>query len=182
MSDRWKKLQERLEVRGGATGANKPTDAELDAFQKAYGFELPDAYREFVKAFGPGELSAYVRIYAPASAGTPGRLAQFVDGVRDAAELLGEKYGDPAFVARMVPFANTLAGDMIAWDPDAVTDAKSHEYGTSVLQKDSSKIVRAASTFTAFIDCVLSPAFGKYVDYPDYEPQDVYVPFPAAGV
>src|SRR5688572_23714813 len=34
-----------------------PTDAELDRFEREFGFRLPRNYRAFIKVFGPGQLT-----------------------------------------------------------------------------------------------------------------------------
>ena len=41
------------------------TAEELDEFEIPTGFKLPRRYREFIKVFGPGELSEFFYFYAP---------------------------------------------------------------------------------------------------------------------
>lgn len=178
MSDRWKDLYAKLEIRAGAK-ARKPTDAMLDRFEKAHGFELPDDYRGFAKTFGPGELGAYVRIYTPVPKGSNGDLSELVDMVHEGAEVLSETYGDPKLIERLVPFADTIGGDTIAWDPEAVTDADAHEYAILLLPDDSPKVKRVASDFGEFVDICLSTRLGKFIGAKDYEPVESFVPFAA---
>lgn len=177
----WQPLHESLAVtEAPGRASERPTDATLDAFERALGFELPESYREFVKLFGPGELAETVRIYAPVGAKRPGDLDAFVRGFRKGAAFLGEAYGDRALVTRAVPFANTVFGDVIAWDPGAPAGGGRREYPVVFLPDDKSKIVALAPDFRAFIvDRCLSAQFGKYIGEPNYAPARTFVAFGA---
>ena len=183
MAGKWEQLRERLEVKeANARKQAKPTDATLDKFERDYELPLPGDYRTFVKVFGPGELAGVVRIYAPVGKKKPGDSSTFVDGFREGIDFLSDVFGDPKIIGRAVPFANTIFGDMIVWDPAKKTDEGSHEYEILLLSKERSKIVKLAPNFDTFINkrC-LSSEFGKYLDDPEYRPDNTFVEFAALG-
>jgi hypothetical protein len=179
MASKWERLREKLQIAEGDDRKQvKPTDASLEAFEQLYKITLPLHYREFVKDLGAGELAGIVRIYAPVSRKVPGDLTTFVKGFREAADFLGDAFGDSKLIRRAVPFANTIFGDMIVWDPTKLTDEKTHEYEIYLLGKETSKVRKLAPDFETFIfDRCLSPKLGEYLDYPDYKPQNTFVPF-----
>lgn len=179
MANGWEQLGAKLQVgkgKGGKLVAS--TDAALDEFERSFNIKLPLNYRDFVKLFGPGELAGVVRIYAPVGRKQPGDLTTFVKGFREGADFLGEVFSNPKLILRSIPFANTIFGDMIVWDPQKPTDPKAHEYEVCLLAKETSKVSNLAPDFETFIqDRCLSPKLGKYLDYPDYKPENTFVPF-----
>lgn len=175
----WDELKKDLTIVAPLEGAGRrAAPAALDRFEKKYGFKLPASYRAFVETFGPGELGRYFRIHAP---GYPGReidLGEYVEGMRQSADMFAEIYGDADLVARMVPFGDTIGGDVIAWDPRALTPKTADEYPIVFLPRDQQKVRPMAPTFPQMVaDVCLDKSFGKLVNDPNYEVVREFQPY-----
>lgn len=175
----WKQLYQQLDVQGPPGKAlKKPGDKDLNAFEARHDFALPSSYREYIKVFGPGELGGYFRIYAPGYPDSGADLDRFVQMIQEIEDVFVETYGEEERVQRMMPFADTLGGDVIAWDPAVVTDPSKKEYTILILRDDSDKILKLAATFPDFIkDICLGSDFAKIIDDPTYEALQTFIPF-----
>lgn len=175
----WEQLTKSLDVRQPPGQAlSKPTDATLDKFESAHKFKLPPSYREFVKVFGPGEIGGYFRIYAPGYGKSGADLGRFVKEIRELEEVFRDRFRQKVrFIKRMVPFADTLGGDIIVWGPSEITDPSS-EYSIYMIFEDRDKIAELARSFPAFVqDVCLSDSFGTLVGDPNYKALRQFIPF-----
>lgn len=157
-------------------GAKKRApDSALARFEADFGVPLPPSYREFVGRLGPGEIGGYFRVYAPGYGGKGLDLAALVTLVRENADIYEGQYGDAALVAGMIPFADTIGGDVFAWDTRKPVKG---EYPVVALLNGGTKPVTAAPSFAAFVaDVVLGGQFGKLVKNPDFETGNDFLPY-----
>jgi hypothetical protein len=131
---------------------------------------LPAGYRDFVTAFGPGELGQYFRIYSPSHGSNISRanLDKYVDSFASNRTALAARLIEKELVMRMFPFSNTIGGDVIAWDPLNVIDNAAHEYGIYVIPRDRDEIIFLAGTFRSFVeDVCLGYAFAEKLVFHD---------------
>jgi hypothetical protein len=165
-----------FEVKPPKRGAKKRApDSALTRFETEFGVPLPPSYREFVVRLGPGEIGRYFRVYAPGYGGKGLDLAALVTLLRENADIYEEQYGDAALVARMIPFADTIGGDVFVWD---TKKAVKGEYPVVALLNGGTKPVKVAPTFAAFVtDVVLGGRFGKLVKDPEFEVENDFLPY-----
>jgi hypothetical protein len=169
----WDDLEKRLDIVTQDGLVKKPRVEELDRYEQENGFKLPDDYREFALAFGPGGFGRLEWWFA-----TPGfpkghdlhdlaisreswRRCR-CDGIKDAD--LTKQFGiDADRVRRLVPFCNQrLDGEAFAWDISDVTDPERHEYGIYHITFDHPPMKRVASTFREFVlDYALGGGFER---------------------
>ncbi len=93
------------------------------AEQALGGVKLPASYRFFAKTFGSGLLCNFWMIFVPLEGGD-----SFVERREGAAEMIARGVEDGLFdyrpdgsktmVERLVPFAASENGDLLAWDPE----------------------------------------------------------------
>jgi hypothetical protein len=148
---------------------DKPTDLDLDAFEKRNHFRLPLSYRSFVKLFGPGQLAFDFTIRAPGYVKTPQMCLSnsaypLVDidcfnlDLRSEGPLRPEvlsEYADPdSRVGRLVFFADNTAGDLVGWDTLELLDAESLESAIYMVLGEEMSIRFLASSFFQFIDTI----------------------------
>jgi hypothetical protein len=148
----------------------KPTAADLDQFEVARGFKLPQSYREFATIFGPGLLARYFWIAAPGcpECGTHSDLEMLDKESPSQAPLnfLQEVHegGDIAQMRRMVFFCETEGAESIGWDPTEVTDQDGPEYEIYLVPRLGIQ-VRVANSFPEFIhEVCLGKKFPEYVN------------------
>jgi hypothetical protein len=165
----WKKLYDSLDIKPAAGKAfAKPAAADLDKVEAKIKAKLPASYREYAQVFGAGELGGYFRINVPLpkAKSKMNDLAGLVAFAREEEELYTDTYGDEAFVKRMIPFGTTTGGDILAWDPKAVTDKADNEYAVVVLPNGRDKIVKAFPDFKTFVTKgALGSEFAKAIKY-----------------
>jgi hypothetical protein len=118
-----------------------PSHAELDQFEREFGFRLPLDYRAFIQVFGPGQLthdyrfrSAGCRVTARGHAVDQFNervdLAAFNRMLREVMATLDAMDGPYTTQARrLVYFADNTAGDCVGWDPLDIRDEAAAEYG-----------------------------------------------------
>jgi hypothetical protein len=158
----WDSLRGRLEIWEDDDDVPKPSPAALDAYEAATGFRLPESYRQFVLAFGPGELAEMFTIAAP---GYPDNHDEDIDlgrmtrGFRKRAgferrsdEDLATWHDDPRRAGRLVLFAKDIGPDYYGWDPEDVRDAEAHEYGIYALMHSDPRVLNLAGSFREFIE------------------------------
>jgi hypothetical protein len=168
----WKRLYRRLVTATGreiVRPAERNIEAALRGAEEALGVPLPLPYKGFVRQFGPGVLADLFRIYTPVvrASGCSG-----FDLIREQEGLRGRGFwaekGRPSLVARLVSFSNTLGGVTIFWDPADVRNARTHDYGTYVLPRNSStaEVKELAGSFREFIESVcLGQEFDRFGGY-----------------
>jgi hypothetical protein len=163
--DTWDEFAESVELRVGKRPMKRPSEKDLDAFEKTFGFRLPRRYRGFVKRFGAGELhvgftdyrlpSEEFWFYAP---GNPknrfnSSLDQHVGESRGSLRDFSH-FTEPARAQRLVVFACDALGDRyFGWDPQEATDADGSDYAVYCLERDDplNKVERVADSFTDFV-------------------------------
>jgi hypothetical protein len=165
-----------FEVKPPKRGAKKRApDSALTRFETEFGVPLPPSYREFVERLGPGEFGGYFRVYAPGYGGKGLDLAALVTLLRENADIYEGQYGDAPLVARMIPFADTIGGDVFVWDTGKPVKG---EYPILALISGGTKPIKVAPTFAAFVmDVVLGGRFGKLVKNPDFEAGNDFLPY-----
>lgn len=177
----WQELSSTLTLKKpDGTPVKKPTASGLSKFEAKHGLKLPASYREFIQIFGPGDLGAYFRIYAPGYPGTIADLDAFIEMIRDSEDIYIDTFGkkNAAFIRRMLPFSDTIGGDIIVWDPKTVSSGADHEYHVFMLPDDQETIVELAPDFKTFVlDTCLGPKFGKIVRDPNYQVVRQFMPF-----
>src|SRR5262249_54790452 len=105
----WEKFVKRVRIEG-----KKPVPSTaVTQFEKSHNVRLPTSYRKLVEDYGPGILSEYVRIYAPIDGVSMDDLERFVKLIRKVSDTLIETYGNAPLIKRMLPFADTVGGDVI---------------------------------------------------------------------
>lgn len=177
----WESLKQKLRVtKPPAPPQPIPTLAHLTHFETSLGIRLPESYKLFVTTFGAGEIGGYFNIFAPGYPNKPsGSIEGLISLVRDPAvrEAFIEAYKDVDFLDRMIPFSNSIGGDIIAWDPDDVRDSVNSEYGIYILPDDLDQIVELASSFKEYIENVcLGDAFKKFAG-PKWTTIHEFMPF-----
>ena len=126
------------------------TAADIAAFEATYEVALPKSYVSFLSAFGPGTLNHYFNIYAPLSGYRGRELTSEVREIR-ASKTLASIYDNVPLLQRSVPFADTIAGDIFAWDTDHCTRKSTAEYQIVVMPRYGKRILPIARDFASFI-------------------------------
>jgi len=133
-----------------------------------------------VKEFGPGELGAYFRIYAPAHGRRRSRadLAQLVEEFEVGREVVATAVNpkERDVVQALFPFCDSIAGDVIGWyGEDTVSGQERQIY---VITRSATKVVKIADDFRAFIEEVcLGNAFGKAVKIKGWRVERTFTPY-----
>lgn len=150
----------------------------LDEYEAANGFKLPESYRQFVLALGPGELGERFAIAAP---GYPRnkfhvdltKLNRVVHELETLPEdQLREAVSDPQQFRRLVFFGRTSGADVYGWDPQDVRDPAGPEYGIYEAPRHDPVVVNVAGSFPEFVEkfCLgrgRKKTFEAAGDYPD---------------
>jgi hypothetical protein len=177
----WKALYDSLEKekRGKEKPVSPPTDRALNKFERDTGCRLPLSYREFIKAFGPGELGGQFLMKSPGYK-KYGRSADLMSCTTIARSRLPEFCPGPR-TPRIFYFCETIFGDLIGWDPKDVRDAATHEYGIYICVHEFETCDFLVGTFREFINkTCLSKGLAKalHVKPADYEPPTrTFLPF-----
>lgn len=140
--------------------AVRPTLADVDAFQRRHKLQLPPSYVDFICQVGPGVFGNYFVIDAPLS-GYRGRGLNRKIKHERGNDTLAAVYRDRPFIDRMIPFGDTIGGDIFAWDPKDVARRSPLEYQIYVLPRDRSQIIPIANSFPQFIRQV---CFGRRLE------------------
>jgi hypothetical protein len=177
----WEDLAETLVIQPTlGSPLSKPQDKDLELLEKQSGFQLPVSFREFVKRFGPGEIGRYFRIYSPRCGKKVSQadLYEYVQSFENNRIALAKCFKEEGLIRRMVPFSDTIGGDVIAWDPEDVTDATTHEYGIYLIPRSDTRVVRLVDSFEAFIEAVcLGKLFPKKVKVRNWKVFQEFVPY-----
>jgi SMI1 / KNR4 family (SUKH-1) len=177
----WDTLLSRLKVDREPNAVALPKARALDDYEKATGFTLPEGYRRFALALGPGDVGGdHFRIAVP---GYPknrdtvdlARMNQRYRGLADAPEGAA-KYDDPGRVRRLVAFCHTGGGDYYGWDPEDVRDAAAHEYGVYLVPRHGKRVEQVAGSFLDFLgDYCLGPGYRARLRDRSLAPRRVFV-------
>jgi len=164
---RWEALRQTLTICENTTLPTlpKPTDAELDRFERDTGFSLPKSYRAFAKVCGPGELAGDFHFTAPGYPKNERSDLAALNAIIRADEPRGPNFEtfiesfcrDPEQVRRMVFFCGTGYGDWVGWDPEDVQDLVGREYG--IYQWHGKQPSKVADSFAQFVEvfCLARP-------------------------
>jgi hypothetical protein len=154
----WENLYKSLKVQKLSKGyvRKRVPEDSIAAFQKAHGIQLPAAYLDFLQVLGPGYIADYFNIYAPG-----GDLEEKMARYKKNQKNLRDAFENAASLPRLVVFSDTLGGDLIAWDPQDISDLSASEYGIYALPRNDDKISKIAKTFPDFINSV---CFGSGFD------------------
>ncbi len=152
----WKDLYNKLEIDHPA-GKRLPLsdDNVLDQAEGSLGCRLPQSYREFCKVFGAGELGGYYRVAIPLPFEHDFELLRFnVNAHGEEDDCLWEGYfPDDDMIKRVVFFAETIGGEMFAWDTDNLQDSAMNEYAIYFFhRKPRCEVV--ARSFSEFVASV----------------------------
>jgi hypothetical protein len=78
----------------------------------------------------------------------------------------------------MVPFSDTIGGDIVVWDPEDVKNDQESEYGIYVLPDDSDRITFLTDSFSSYVtDMCLGSGFDVIAHDPAWAPPQEFVPF-----
>jgi len=160
----WDDLVRQLDVMTWDGEHWKSTPEDVDRFEAETGFRLPDDYREFAVAIGPGTIGNgehefdFLAPGFPETSGYQDLTQQFHRWRKDCQYPGGEDHSattpyDPGRYARLLPFCFVgLVGDGFGWDPADVSDPDRHEYGIYIIGNDNGiPMDRVAGTFREFI-------------------------------
>lgn len=118
--------------------------------ERAIQFSFPKSYHEFLLLIGPGTFRGYFFIDGPKVPGSNNKGIVSRTKMTRGNSVLADVYEDPEVVGRMIPFGDTVAGDILFWDPTDITNRKQDEHGIFVLPRDSYSVIRLSSTFLGF--------------------------------
>lgn len=170
------RLREALTISGAPALAKPP---KLTEFERKAGIRLPESYKSFMCEIGSGQLGNYFNFRGfPARKGGGGMsVFELWSLYRENLADYVETYGQKRVVSRLVPFCDTIGGDIIAWDPESPTEAAKQEYQIVMLPDGGSKLIVLAKSFEDLIlSVLLTKKFGKLVNDKDYEPDNSYRP------
>ena len=177
----WQPLYETLQINPTLGMALPlPTQDDLDGFEQKYSMELPQEYQSFAIVFGPGEIGKWFRVYVP-SAGKKSLadLATLQESFTTNRKALADCFpDDAAFYNRLIPFADSLDGDVIGWDVEDAKGGKGGEYGIYVITRGDTRILHLVNSFREFIEEVcLGNLFAKIMHYPKWEACREFTPY-----
>jgi len=135
------------------------TDAEVDEVETQLGSQLPYSYREFMKRFGAGEFSGFIRTYPVASRARKPQetVASRTATLRALYAKLSKRNANYQLAARLVYFGDNDGGDEFGWNPDEMTQAKPHECRIyCVAHGAEDQPVVAGESFGAFVALAVS--------------------------
>lgn len=159
----WKELLATMEVTRDVPNGYRRVFVDdfslYDALETKYSFVFPRSFKEFLRVFGTGFLADYFNFYGPNHG-----LEEQIHWRDMRKKALMKIFRQAEMLPRIVIFCDTLGGDLIAWDPEDVTDKKAGEFGIYALPRNDNQIVRLADTFHDFIlDVCLGPGFNRVI-------------------
>lgn len=132
-----------------------PKDADLDKAEKAIGAKLPAAYRDYAKIFGLGEHGGYYRVYVPMGPKYKASdLALHTEQYRKDFAGRAKDAKDKAVFQAWIPFADTVGGDIFAFDTTAKPKTPG-EWPVVVLIHERTKPEALSASFEEFMEDVV---------------------------
>lgn len=135
------------------------TTKEVARFAALAGVTLPLGWRTFMARHGPGQLGGYVNLRGMAKRrGTAMTLADLLEVYRDNLDTYEDQYArgrasEVARLHRLVPFADSIGGDVLAWDPGKKpSEDEDVEYPVLLLPQGRKKLVEIASGFDDLVE------------------------------
>ena len=173
----WKELFAKSKIELCEKSTPHLTSNMVDILEKSIHQKLPKSYREFMLAFGPGEIAEYFRIYGPTKKKGQGDIRAFMEMNRQIVDVQIETFGDTGFIERMIPFCDTIGGDVIVWDPSKPIGCDD-DYVIYMLPNDRNSIIKLATNFRDFVMKVcLSKTFGEIIGDPEFNVSKVFRSF-----
>jgi hypothetical protein len=127
-------------------------DVWLDHFERAYNFELPPSYRQFVRKFGSGRLSGWCEIF---SAGPPNTdWGDLFWWNRVYWENMAGNVDDKTFkyeTMDMVLFGRIWSGEEYGFRKREITQKKPREYAIYAIARHYDEVIKLADSFPQFI-------------------------------
>lgn len=152
--DDWRAVLAKLKVVGGPV---RPVQrAVLRRYEKKHGMSLPEGYKGFCQAIGPGELTLPRGYCIHAPRDPIWDLESFDQDLKRQAlhrgqEMLDFRGTDRSQLVRGVYFASEITTSCYFWDPHDITDPEQHEYGIYAIHRDSA-VERICETFWDFVN------------------------------
>ncbi len=140
----------------------------LDTFEKTNGLVLPNSYRAFVKKHGACEVAQYFRVRAPGTDQPATDLQAFYELLRGVTDVFIETYGAAELVTHMLPFADSVGGDVLAFD---LRDPRAREPKVMLFRDEGGDPRVAANGFDEFIRACQTPAFGAILGVRHWRPE-----------
>jgi hypothetical protein len=179
-----------LEMVGGGPLQGIPTDEMLDAAETALGFKLPPSYRAFAKKYGNGLTEGLFMIYVPVDttgASWHNDLAAYSsDFVREIRESVEGGYmnfdpdGSRELALRLIPFAGSENGNILAWDPKAPSD-DAGEFWIYVIGSRKSYMIKSATSLVDLLERAIQPNTGGILRNAQFSLEPSFEPRPAKG-
>ncbi|HEX5748980.1 MAG TPA: SMI1/KNR4 family protein [Archangium sp.] len=148
------------------------SDALLDTASEALGLRLPASYREFAKRYGFGAVSGMFVVHVPVPAGATPGCAGLLEVSRQLSGELAEMDasqplnvhpdGTQELVRRLVPFGESVNGDVVAWDPAAPSGGG--ELWLYLVSMRAGGVYRAAPNLAVFLAKTLEPGLGGMLE------------------
>jgi hypothetical protein len=150
-ADYWQELYRRINFLDGEP-VIRCEEAEIIKFESQIGYPFPQSYREFVKAFGPGDFAERFKITAPGrDAKSHYDLFTFNDSTHKLrADEVDEYSPDPERHRRFLFFGKDVATNLYAWDPADVTNVELHELAIYIQYRTWDQ-KRLANSFEEFV-------------------------------
>ncbi len=147
----WLGLRKKLSVQVPANRCVIRTSIrECRQFEQRTDFSLPASYLTYIQEIGGGTARHYFQIYCPNPLPKEISLEHRIREIRGS-KLLAEIYGEPELIERMIPFGDTITGDIFVWDPAQRHGRKRLEYAILVLPRDSRRTVVLTDSFSDFV-------------------------------
>jgi len=111
---------ERLEVMLSVVGDDCGDEVDWAAVERVYGVNFPQDYKEFLTAYGSGEVDGMLAVFAPALASEPGercveRLPEEVRELPEANEWASPDHATRHTVDDILVWGETVEADVLGW-------------------------------------------------------------------
>lgn len=176
----WNSLLSTFQIEGLIT---YPTYAsgELQRYEREIGFALPQSYKNFCCAFGPGELvspfSYEISAPGPENWASPYSIRSMHQSCREYSERCFHSFKDPLDGERLQNahfFSKDISAYYYFWNTAELTCKSTNEYAIYVIKR-TCKIFRLCDTFSEFVSriCLIEGIPG---DDPNTERERIFVP------
>lgn len=116
-------------LRLNARPIERPTDEQISCAEAELGVLLPEDYKQFIKHYGRGSISAFIRLCSPGSNIDSANLMSVAKGDWDGYATLKQEFPDEFTYPRypeargLLPWADTINGDTVYWLTDGSPNA-----------------------------------------------------------